>query len=269
VSPLGYDLHGPADAPVVVLGSSLGTDREMWAAQLPALAGRYLVLRYDHRGHGGSPAPAGAYQLLDLAGDVLDLLDRLGVGRFSIGGLSLGGMVAMQVAASAGNRVESLALFCTAAFLPPASGWHERAATVRAGGTAAIAEQVLGRWFTPAFAAADPAVVAAHRRQLLAVSPTGYAGCCAAIAAMDLRPLLPSIGVPTLIVAGADDRATPPELTGDLAQGLRAGSAPAPVRVEVVPGAHLASVESAGRCTELLLAQLSSLNLEGRRGTDR
>jgi 3-oxoadipate enol-lactonase len=269
VSRLGYDLHGPADAPVVVLGSSLGTDRRMWAPQLPALAARYRLLRYDHRGHGTSVGPDGPYRLLDLAADVLELLDELGIRRFSIGGVSLGGMVAMQVAAVAEDRVASLALFCTAAVLPPAAGWRERAATVRAGGTAAIADQVLERWFTPGFAAAEPAVVTAHRRQLLAVSSAGYAGCCEAIAAMDLRPLLSSITAPTLIVAGAEDRATPPAYAHDIADGIRAGSGPGPVRVDVVPGAHLATVESAAHCTDLLLAHLAGRNLEDHRGTDR
>jgi 3-oxoadipate enol-lactonase len=260
LSRIEFDLHGPAGAPVVVLGSSLGTDREMWDPQLPALSERYRVLRYDHRGHGSSPAPAGPYRLLDLAGDVLDLLDELELRRFSIGGVSLGGMVAMQVAVLAANRVQSLALFCTSAFLPPASGWRERAATVRAGGMTAVADQVLQRWFTPTFAATDPAVVAAHRRQLLAASPTGYAGCCEAIAAMDLRPLLPSITAPTLIVAGTQDRATPPAHAQAIADGIRAGTGRDSTRVDVVPGAHLATVESAAQCTDLLLAHLGCVS---------
>jgi len=157
----------------------------------------------------------------------------------------------MQVAALAPDRVERLAVFCSSAFLPPASGWLDRAATVRASGTAAIADTVPGRWFTPRFAAAHPAVVAAHREQLLACDVDGYAGCCDGIAAMDLRPVLPAIGAPTLVVAGEQDLATPLPHARLIADGIPGA------RLVPVPGAHLATVESPDRCTALLLAHLA------------
>lgn len=251
---LGYDVHGPDDAPVVVLGSSLGTDRRMWDPQVPVLAQRFRVVRYDHRGHGASEVPTGPYSLADLAQDVLALLDSLGVERFTAGGLSLGGMVAMHLAAHVPDRVEKVAVFCTSAHMPPPEGWLERAATVRADGTAAVADAVVGRWFTPGLAQARPDVVAAHREMVARTPAEGYAACCEAIAAMDLRPVLGRITAPVLVVAGADDPATPEPHARTIAAGLADG---VPCRVEVVPGAHLATVENPDDCTRLLVEHLA------------
>jgi 3-oxoadipate enol-lactonase len=184
---LRHDMHGSPDAPVLVLAPSVGTQPEMWAPQLEAFAAEFRVVRVAHRGHDPIDVPPGPYSLEDLGGDVLALLDSLGVERFSFCGLSLGGMVGMWLAAHAPARVERLALCCTSAYLPPASGWLDRAATVRASGMAAVADAVVGRWFTPKFAAEHPSVVAGCRDMLLSVPPEGYAGCCEAIAAMDLR----------------------------------------------------------------------------------
>ncbi len=252
---LGHDVDGPDDAPVVVLGSSLGTDRTMWEPQVAALAQRYRVVRYDHRGHGASEVPTGPYGLAELGGDVVTLLDSLGVERFHAGGLSLGGMVAMWLGAHVPDRVASLSLFCTSAHLPPAQGWLERAATARAEGTAALADAVTGRWFSPGFLGSPAAQRV--RTVLETTDGEGYAGCCEAIAAMDLRPVLDRVVAPTLVVAGADDPATPPEHARTIGEGIAAGGAP--VRVEVVPGRHLATVEHPDACTRLLLAHLDAV----------
>lgn len=246
---LGHDVHGPKDAPVMVLGSSLGTTRSMWDEQLPALTPAFRVIRYDHRGHGESEVPPGPYALEDLVGDVLALLDSLAVGRAHHVGLSLGGMVALRLAATAPERVDRLALVCTAAHLP-AQGWLDRAATVRAEGTAAVTDSVAARWFTPAFA--RTARADALREAMRGLPAEGYAACCEAIAAMDLRPLLAGVRAPTLVVAGAEDPATPPELGREIADAVNRGGGSA--RVEMVDGAaHLASVERADRVSDLLL----------------
>ncbi|MFD0576324.1 alpha/beta fold hydrolase [Dactylosporangium darangshiense] len=141
---------GPLGAPFVLLGGVLGSNLDMWRPQLPRFGDRLRVVRFDHRGHGGSPVPAGPYEIEDLGRDVLALLDRLGIERASYCGLSLGGMVGMWLAAHAPERIERLVLICTAAHLPPAEGWLDRARQVRAGGMAPVADAVLGRWFTPA-----------------------------------------------------------------------------------------------------------------------
>lgn len=242
MSPLSYVVDGPLGAPVLLLGSSLGATTEMWSPQVPALAHSRRVVRFDHRGHGGSPVPPGPYTIDDLGGDVLALADHLGIGRFHYAGLSLGGMVGMWLATRAPERIETLTLLCTSAFLPPAEAWLDRAATVRRAGLAAVAEAVLARWFTPAFTNVEP-----YRQMLLRTPVEGYAACCEAIAALDLRPDLGAIDVPTLVIAGALDPATPPEM------GRRIASAVPGARfVEVAGAAHLANVERADVVTELL-----------------
>ena len=250
---LGHDMHGPADAPVLVLGSSIGTDRTMWDAALPRLAARFRVVRYDHRGHGSSPIPPGPYDLAGLADDLVQLLDALGIEHAHLGGLSLGGMVAMQLAATRPERVDRLALVCTSAHLPPASLWQGRASTVRTAGAGALVDAVFGRWFTPA--GADSAQARRLREVFLAVPPEGYAGCCEAVGAMDLRPLLGRIEAPTLVVAGADDPGAPPPHAEAIAAGIVAGGGSA--EVVVLPrAAHLAAVERPDAVADLLLRHL-------------
>jgi 3-oxoadipate enol-lactonase len=229
---------GNADAPILVLGPSLGTTGEIWQPQVAALAEHYRVVRYDHRGHGGSPTPPGPYRLDDLGGDVLALLEALGVDQVALGGLSLGGAVAVWVAAHAPQRITRLLLVATSARFGTPEVWAERQATVRAEGVAAIADGALGRWFPPGYADTHAGVVGWARRQLLGTPAEGYAACCAALAEGDLSPLLGKVTAPTLIIAGAEDPASPPAHAEQLAAGI-AG----PARVEVVPGAaHLVNV---------------------------
>jgi 3-oxoadipate enol-lactonase len=242
---------GPPDAPVVVLSPSLGTTGAMWAPQLPALAERFRVLVVDHRGHGRSEVVPGPAALDDLGADVLTALDAASVDRFSWVGLSLGGMVGMWIAAEVPERVERLALVCTAARVPPAAKWLDRAATVRAEGTGALADLMMGRWFTAGFAAREPATVDVYRAMLLATPDEGYAACCEVIAAMDLRPRLSAITAPTLVVAGADDPATPPSSAEEIVSEIPGA------RLEVVAdAAHLANVEQPEAITKLLLEHL-------------
>jgi 3-oxoadipate enol-lactonase len=247
VDHLAYDLTGPDDAGVLVLGGSLGTTRAMWQPQLGALARTRRVLRFDHLGHGASPVPAGPYRIEQLGERVLLLLDELGLARVAYAGVSLGGMVGMWLAAHHPARVERLTLICTSAYMPPAEGWRQRAAAVREHGTASIVDAIVARWFTPDFATRHPEVVAPLVDDFRALPDEGYAGCCEAIATMDLRPALHRITAPTLVVAGADDPATPPE------HGQAIAAAIPGARFEVLPdAAHLASVEQAEAVTALL-----------------
>ncbi len=252
---LAHDVRGDYAAPALVLGSSLGATRAMWDPQHEALAGRLRVVRYDHPGHGTSPAPEAGMTLEDLGRSVLELADRLELQRFSYAGLSLGGMVGMWLAVHAPDRVDRLALLCTSAYLPPASMWHERAAAVRAAGTcAAISESVVGRWFTPDFAARHPDVVASFTATLDHVDPEGYATCCEAIAAMDQREQLGRITAATLVIGGAQDLPTPPEGHSDVI----AKAVPGAVLVTLSPAAHLASVEQPRPVTALLLDHVTA-----------
>ncbi len=257
---LAARIDGPPATPVLILGNSLGTSSALWEPQLPALAGRFRLVRYEHPGHGPaggefSPAPAGPYTIAMLGAGVLAALDRLGVERALYCGLSLGGMIGMWLAATAPDRIAGLVLCCTSAYLPPAQMWRERAATVRADGTGVIARQVVGRWFTRPFAAAEPGVIAAYEAGLAATQPDGYAGCCEAIAAMDLRPRLAAITAPTLVIAGADDPATPPWHGGVIAAGIPGA------RLKVIRGAaHLANVSQAGEVSAALVQYLDGLS---------
>ena len=137
--PLHHVVDGPADAPPLVLAGSLGSTVEMWRPQVDALAGRFRVIRLDHRGHGGSPVPPGPYAMPDLAGDVLALLDALGLDRVAFCGLSLGGMVGMWVASNVPERIDRLVLCCTAARMLRPDDFAARARTVREHGMESIA----------------------------------------------------------------------------------------------------------------------------------
>jgi 3-oxoadipate enol-lactonase len=182
---------------------------------------------------------------------VLALLDSLGIERAGYCGISLGGMIGMWLAANAPSRIAALGLVCTAAYLPPAGDWRERAGRVRSAGMASISAAVISRWFTPAYAALAPAVVAGIRAGLERTDPEGYAGCCEAIADMDLRPDLPSITAPALVIAGADDPATPPEYGAAIASRIDGA------RLEVIPGAaHLAAVSAPDPVTAALTGHL-------------
>jgi 3-oxoadipate enol-lactonase / 4-carboxymuconolactone decarboxylase len=239
-----YVLDGPSDAPVVVLAGSLGSTHAMWDEQAAALAGEFRVLRCDHRGHGGSPAPPGPYTVDELAGDVLGLLDELGIERVAFVGLSLGGAVGQVLALRAPERIERLALCCTSSHFGPPDGWIERAATVRGGGVAAVAPAVLERWLTPD---APPAMRERLEAMLLSTDPEGYAACCEAIAAHDMRGQLGSLRMPVLTIAGSDDPATPPEWVAEIADEVPGA------RLHVLEGArHIANVEFAPAFNRLL-----------------
>jgi 3-oxoadipate enol-lactonase len=245
---LNHHLDGPPDAPAVVLSGSLGTDLSMWEPQASRLAGRFRVLRYDLRGHGGSAVPPGPYSMSDLGEDLLALMDELGIERAALCGLSIGGMLSMWIAANAPERVGALIACCTSAYLGEETPYAERAAAVRRAGLEPIADAVIERWFTPHFARENPQTVRGMRERLIAVPPEGYAGCCEAIDGMDLRGALGSIRAPTLVVAGAEDPATPPEHGRSIAEAI------AGAEFTVVPdAAHLAPVEHPEDATALIL----------------
>lgn len=248
-----YEVTGPADAPVLVLASSLGASRDVWDAQVVALAERFRVVCYDHRGHGATPTPPGPHAIADLGGDLLALLDHLAVDRAHVGGLSLGGMVALWVAAHAPQRVDRVVACCTAAHLGPPEQWTERAATVRARGTQAVADAVVDRWVTPAFADRHPDRVAWLRDMIVTTTDEGYAGCCEAIAGMDLRTALADVTAPTLVIAAAEDMATPPSYAEEIA------TLAADARVAVIEhAAHLAPVEQPAAVTGLIADHLTA-----------
>lgn len=248
-----HTVEGPDGAPVLVLGNSLGTDLAMWDQVVPLLRDRFRVVRYDHRGQGGSPVPDGPYEVEALGADVLALLDRLGVERAAYAGVSIGGMTALWLAAHAPQRIAAVAAFCTSAHPGGPDAWEQRARTVLdAGSVGAVADAVVDRWLTPGFAAAHPS----QREELLGMlraSPVrGYAELCRLLGRLDLRPDLPEIGVPVLIVGAAQDGSLPP---ADHAQPAAAAIPGA--RYELLdPAAHIPMLEDPGAVARLIREHL-------------
>ncbi len=247
---IAYQVHGPERAPALLLANSLGTTVAMWDDVVPALAQRFRVIRYDHRGHGGSSATPGPYDLGLLAGDALAVLDDAGVDRASVCGLSIGGSVAAWLAVHHPQRVESLVVCCAASRFATPQSWVERAALVRREGPLALLDTLMDRWFTQGFAGR----AAARRRveaMLATVDPEGYAGCCEALAELDLSADLPRITAPTLVVGGAADPAVPPAAALELA-----GAIPGSSLVVLADAAHLPAIEQPARLTEAVVAHL-------------
>lgn len=245
---LSYRLDGRAEGPALLFSNSLGTSLQMWDAQVAALGHAYRIVRYDTRGHGSSGVPGAPATLERLGRDLLALLDHLGIARAHVCGLSLGGLTAQWLAIQHPARVGRLILANTAARIGSVESWEARLTAVRAGGMAAIADAVLGRFFSPAFRAAQPATVFRYREQLGATDPAGYSACCAALRDADLRRQLGQVQAPTLVIAGALDEATPPEQSRELRAAIRGSE------LALLPdAAHLSNVEQPAAWAELLV----------------
>ncbi|MCA3182462.1 MAG: alpha/beta fold hydrolase, partial [Cupriavidus sp.] len=178
---LHYQLDGDASLPVLVLSNSLGTSFEMWQPQVAELTKHFRLLRYDTRGHGQSAVTEGPYSIAQLGGDVIALLDHLGLQRVHFCGLSMGGITGMWLALNHASRLEKLILCNTAAYIGPPENWANRAAAVERDGVASIAAAVVDKWLTPDFAAQQPELVQHLRAMLGATDARGYAANCRAV----------------------------------------------------------------------------------------
>ncbi|MEU9792136.1 4-carboxymuconolactone decarboxylase [Streptomyces sparsogenes] len=249
---LQYRFDGPEDAPVLILGPSLGTTWHMWDRQIPELSRHWRVLRFDLPGHGGAPAhPAAAVS--DLAERLLATLDGLGVDRFGYAGCSIGGAVGAELALRHPLRVGSLALVSASPRFGTADSYRQRGVVVRTNGLDPIARATPERWFTPAFAAGQPAIVDWSVQMVRTTDPGCYIAACESLAAFDIRAELGRIGVPTLVVVGADDEVTPPADARVFVAGIP------DARLALVPGAsHLAPVEQPAAVTDLLVRHFST-----------
>jgi len=206
---INYEKEG--SGPVVAMSHSLGCNLHMWDEQAKALASRYTVLRFDTRGHGRTSAPEGAYSLEQMADDLKGLLDGLGIKETHFVGLSMGGMIGQTFALKHPAMVKSLVLCDTTSRYPAAAApiWEDRIKTVSAKGMEPLVAGTLERWFTAPFRAARQDVVDTVRAMIRGTSPVGYAGCCHAIAALDLTDRLAALTLPTLVLVGKDDPGTP------------------------------------------------------------
>lgn len=237
---LYWKLEGAEGRPILLLLNSIGTDMSMWDATLPHLWTEFRLLRTDMRGHGASDASVGDYSLPMLAADVAAILDDAGIEKAAVAGVSLGGMVAMQLALDHPDKISALALICTSAQMD-AVGWDARIGTVGSQGTGVIAEMAVDRFLSPTFAARHPEIADGLKRGIAAQSRVGYAGAAAAIRDMALTERLGKISVPTLVVTGESDISTPFAGHGDR---LMAGLSNA-THVSLA-SAHLPPIEAPG-----------------------
>ncbi len=252
---LHYLLSGRVHAPTVLLLHALGSDATAWQGQLAVLERVFQVLRIDARGHGRSvyvdgasatPAAAAHRSIADYVADVIAVLDALRIERAHWCGLSMGGMVAMCAAslvpavagdAALAQRVVRLVLANTSAHLGPPDLWDSRIETVRRAGLAPLAASVGERWFSASFRNAEPQAVAAVAQCVAATSPRGYVEACTAIRDMDQRPRVSAISAPTLVIAGAQDLATPIEHAEWLVEHIRGAD------LAVLDAGHMATIE--------------------------
>ncbi|WP_406135666.1 4-carboxymuconolactone decarboxylase [Streptomyces sp. NBC_01089] len=249
---LQYRFDGPEDAPVLVLGPSLGTTWHMWDRQTPELARTWRVLRFDLPGHGGAPAHP-VPSVAGIAERLLATLDGLGVQRFGYAGCSIGGAIGMELALRHPERVASLALVAASPRFGTADEFRQRGVIVRTNGLDPMARSAPERWFTHGFATAQPAIVEWAVQMVRTTDPGCYIAACEALAAFDSRAELGRIGVPTLVVVGAEDRVTGPADARTLVAGIP------DARLAMVPAAsHLAPVEQPAAVTDLLVRHFST-----------
>jgi 3-oxoadipate enol-lactonase len=246
-----YELEGPSGSPVLVFSNSLGTNHSLWDPQVSEFKWKWRVLRYDSLGHGNSSSTPGPYSVELLAKDVLALLDALELNRVNFCGLSLGGMIGMWLGANAPQRLNKLILCNTGAKIGTLENWNNRIETVRKNGMKTVSSAVLERWFTTPFREKAQQQVSNIRSVLEALDPEGYAACCAAVRDFDFRKELDRIRVPTLVIAGAHDPATPPADGRFLADHIPGA------RYVELNAAHLSNIEDQDRFNTELAAFLN------------
>lgn len=250
---LQYRFDGPEEAPVLILGPSLGTTWHMFDRQVPQLAEQWRMFRFDLPGHGGAPAhPASSVR--DLADRLLATLDRLGVERFGYAGCALGGAIGIELALRHPERLAALALIATSPRFGTADEFRQRGVIVRTNGLDPIARTSPDRWFTERFATAQPAITDWAVQMVRTTDPGCYIAACEALATFDVRAELPGVGVPTLALVGSEDRVTGPAEARTLVAGIP------DARLAVVPGAsHLVPVEQPAAVTDLLVQHFSTV----------
>lgn len=243
---------GDPAAPPIVLLHSLGSDRTMWQPQVDALRAGHRLVRVEARGHGQAPSPPGPYTIDDLGTDVLDVADELGLATFHLCGVSMGGQTALWLAVHHADRLRSLTAANTAPRVGSPDGWQDRIDAVRDQGLAGIRDQVLERFFAPGFPEADPGAFAEAQAAFVRADAGGYAACCAALATADLTDRVGDIAIPTLVVGGQHDVATPPAQARDLQDAI-----PGSDLLVLGGAAHLSNLERPATFTAVLRAHVA------------
>ena len=252
----GVQLSEPSAGPLLLLGNSIGTSATaLWAASAAVLGERFHVVAWDLPGHGRNTDPVSdSFSMAELAAGVMAFADRVLTdrgepgGRLYYAGDSLGGAVGLQALLDAPDRILAAVLLCTGAKIGDADGWWERAARVRASGTAVLINQSVERWFAPGFLEREPQVASQLLESLRAADAEAYALACEALADFDVRSRLGEIAVPVLAVAGAEDFATQANLLAEIANGVQRGT------LQVLEGvAHLAPAEAPQEVAKLIM----------------
>lgn len=251
---LHYKQEGLTNGEALVFLNSLGSDLRIWDDVVPHFTDRFQTIRVDKRGHGLSDCPPTPYSLQTLTDDVVALLDALAVDTAVLIGDSVGGMIALDLGIRFPERAQGLVLCDTAAKIGTADYWAERISHLRQGGIKPIAAGVLERWFSPTFIAQNPADYNGYYNMLTRVPLEGYIGVCEAIRDADLRAGAAALQIPTLVLCGAEDRATTPEMVQAFAETLPTG------RFSLVPDAgHIPSIEQPAVVASLIEEFLKTL----------
>lgn len=234
---INVEIDGAESAPPLLISNSLGTNLHMWDEQAKAFANRYRVIRYDQRGHGKSGAPKGPYTIEQLGRDALAILDHLKIEKTNFLGLSMGGSTGMWLACNAPERFRKIVFSNTSARIGTQDIWNARITTVLDKGMKALVDATVERWFSKKFRDANSPVIGKVREMLLTTPKHGYAGCSAAIRDADFRWQIGGVKLPTLVIAGSLDPATPPEGGEFIAQAISGAKL---VKLEA---AHLSNLE--------------------------
>jgi 3-oxoadipate enol-lactonase len=234
---INYQIDGPEGAPWLIFSNSLLTDLTMWDQQVAELKDSFRILRYDQRGHGSTQVTEGKYTFDMLAADVVGLMDALGIKRAHFAGISMGGMTALMLAEKYRDRFDRIIpADCGPASTPAgAQQWQERIELAKEKGMAGLADVTIPRWFPPEFVATKAPVLDKVRAMIEATPFVGFAGCAAALSDYDLRPGLPDIANPTLLIVGTKDATVP---------GIKAIN-------QAVPGSKVVELEGAGHLSNL------------------
>ena len=252
---IAYRFDGPQDGQVLLAANSLMANGSMWDWNVPALADRYRVLRYDKRGHGKSGVAPGPYSIAQLADDAVGLLDALKIEKVHFMGLSIGGMIGQQLGARYPERILSLSLCNTASEMPPRSLWEDRFQTARSQGLTGLVDGTIGRWFTAPFVERAPQDIEKVRQMILATNVEGYIGCGSAVRDMAQSTMLLKIKAPTLVLSGRHDPACTVD-QGIVLNRLIDGSQ----MVIIEDAAHLSNIEQPARFNQAVREFIDSVD---------
>lgn len=222
---LHSQVSGLTEGPGLLLSNSLSTTTNMWNPLMPLLEKHYKVVRYDTRGHGKSPAPAAPYSFDELVSDAFSIMDKHELATASVMGCSLGSMTALGMGLSQPDRIERIVCTAARADAPPPfkQSWDDRISILNEKGISGLWAGSLGNWLTPAFIEANPDVVEQMKNEFLLTDPEGFKGCAAALKGLDYLKDLGSMKVPTLFVAGSEDKGAAPQTMQEMADACAGG----------------------------------------------